>query len=251
MPDPVPSNIRQLLGQLQELVQYVQSVEEGRTGEALSRSQAEARARAEKDRATELTRELGLLQARFSVLQEEKRQVASRSRQLEQELQSLQARLSEREAEGAAAILERDMLKARLAELSGQRLLVEKQFQETMASQQRQIQSSVARYSRDREEFNQKLDQLRREQSETQRELHETRLMRDGLLTENQREGQAREQLQKQLEELDQKLHHAQAERSRAAHMAKMSHAEAFEARDRSELLERRLRTLEQLVGNS
>jgi chromosome segregation ATPase len=237
------------LGQLQELVQYVESVDTGRQGEAVARSAAEARARAEKARATELARQLGLIQARSAVLEQEKRQASSRSAQLEQQVQALQAALSEREAEGSAAMLERDALKARLADLSGQRQLLERQFHDTLGSQQRQIQASVARHAQEREEFTRRLDQLRRELSEALRELHETRLVRDRLLTENQREGQAREQLAQQVEDLEQKLHQAQAERSKASHLARMSHAEAFEARDQAELLERKLRTLEQLVG--
>jgi chromosome segregation ATPase len=244
----VPSNLRQFLGQLQELIQYVQTVEEGRSGEALSRMEAEARAKAESERSEDLARQLALLQPKLSAVEEAKRQALSQVQHLSQQIESLRARLSQKEAEAGSAVLERDTLKTQLAEVSGLKLMAEKQFNEALASQQRQIQSSVARYSKEREELSQKLDQLRRELQDASRELHEVRVTRDRLLTETQREAQLREQLQKHIDDLEQKLHQAQAERSKASHLAKMSHAEAFEARDQAALLERRLKSLEQLM---
>lgn len=248
--DPsAPPNLQHFLGQLEDLVGYVRSVDGSRRGEAALRGEAEARAQAEKARADEASRLLGLLEARVPVIEEEKRQAVSRTQALSRNLQALSARLSEREAEAGATALERDQLKATLADITAQKLAAEKQFAEILASHQRQLQTSVAKFVREREELTTRLDQMRRETQDLHRELHELRLSRDQLLTETQREAEKSSMLQKQVDSMEKTVHQAQAERARASELARASHSEAFEARDRAELLERRLRTLEQLVG--
>lgn len=136
-----------------------------------------------------------------------------------------------------------------MADITAQKQAAEKQFAEILSSHQRQLQSSVAKFVREREELTTRLDQVRRETQDLHRELHELRLSRDQLLTETQREAEKASMLYKQIEGLEKSLHQAQAERARASELARSSTTEAFDARDRAELLERRLRTLENLVG--